>query len=127
MAISVVKRPLSGQADHGLWFNTSGGTVSATGTTIHTCDPQSTAAHDMVYIYANNTAAVAIPFKITWGTTANLMIFSIPATTYNHPVIEGLEVWGIGAASGTVLRAGHGAATQSSVQVFGHYVRYTES
>jgi len=125
MAISVVKRAIGGT--DGIWINTSGGTVSATGTTIHTCDPQSTAAHDSLYIYANNTASGAIPFRLTWGYTANLMIFSVPAATYYHPIVEGLEVWGIAAASGTVIRAGHGSATQSSVQVFGHYTRYTET
>ena len=126
MAISVVKRPLSGQADHGLRILLTAATD--TGTVLHTCGPQSTAVHDTVYVYVNNSTVSSFDVEMSVGSTAagNRMVFNVPARAFNYPLIEGLDMWGIAAASGTVLKAGYGSASAAPA-VYGYYTRYTES
>ena len=126
MAISVVKRTLSGQADHGLWITLTASTD--TGTVLHTCAPSSTAAHDTVYVYANNSTVNSFDIEMSVGSTAagNRLVFNMPARTFNYPLIEGLDMWGIAAASGTALKAGFGTASAGPT-LYGYYTRYTES
>ena len=126
MAISVVKRPLSGQADHGLHIGLTAATD--TGTVVHTCAPSSTAVWDTVYLYANNSTTSAFDIEMSVGSTAagNRLIFPVPARAFNYPIIEGLDMWGIAASTGTVLKAGYGAAS-ASLYVYGYFTRYTES
>lgn len=124
MAVSVVKRPLSGQPDHGLYLDLTAATD--TGTVVHTCAPSSTASHDIVYVYANNSTVNSFDIEMLVGVSTSRLVFNMPARTYNYPLIEGMHMWGIANASGTVLKAGYGTAS-ATPKIHGYYVRYTES
>jgi hypothetical protein len=126
MAVTVVKRRLSSMGANGLPINISSSLRS--GIDLHT-GPTSTAAHDSIYIYANNlNTSHTIDFFLHVGGangTPVQSIFQVPANTFNYPVVEDYDVWGIGS---TVRVMGGGVSqTGQKLYVYGHYVRYTES
>ena len=125
MAVTVVKRRLSSMGVNGLPINISSSLKS--GIDLHT-GPTSTAAHDSIYIYANNDKSNSIDFYLHIGGangTPVQSIFNVPAKTYNYPIVEDLDIWGIGSS----VRVMGGGASQAggSLYAYGHYVRYTES
>ena len=126
MAVTVVKRKLSSMGQNGLPIDISSSLKS--GIDLHT-GPSSTASHDGVYIYANNLTTNAVDFYLHIGGangTPVQSIFNVPASTYNYPIIEDYDVWGV-SSTGTRLMAGGASCTGGQLFAYGHYVRYTES
>ena len=125
MAVTVVKRRLSNMGANGLPINISSSLKS--GIDIHT-GPTATAAHDSVYIYANNLTTNSVDFYLHIGGangTPVQSVFNVPASTDNYPIVEDYDIWGVG--SSVRVLAGGASMTGQQMYAFGHYVRYTES
>jgi hypothetical protein len=125
MAVTVVKRRLSNMGANGLPINISSSLKS--GIDIHT-GPTDTAAHDQIFLYANNLTSNAVDFYLHIGGangTPVQSIFTVPALTHNYPIVESYDVWGVG--SSVKVMAGGASMTGQQMYAFGHYVRYTES
>jgi len=128
MAVTVVKRKLSSMGENGLPININSSLVS--GIDLHT-GPSSTASHDIVNIYVDNkNTSHAVDFYLHVGGangTPVQMIFSVPASTYNHPIIEDYIVWGHSASGTRLMGGGESQAAGGQILAYGNYVRYTES
>jgi len=120
MPLAVVQRRLSGSTN-GLGINI---TSTATGGTVVHTGHTSTGVHELLYIFANNSATNATTITIEMGSGAAIITDSVPQKGSGlYPLVNGLPLYGV-SAGGTVISM---FVSTTGIHVYGHVTRVTET
>ena len=122
MSLTVVQRPLSGMTA-GVPISVTSTGLAGTGTLIHT-GPTSTADHDIIYAWVNNTSSLTRTVFVDFAGV--IMTDEVGARSGFYPVITGIHLQGVSGGTANTIRM-YLSASALNLHVIGHTDRVTEA